>query len=254
MQNADNLPRSPRFPSVLLRWGWVALLVVPIAISAQEAPTVTVEGQVVDSVTRAPVEGAVVRLNARTAAVTNQMGQFSLTLPFAAVYALQVDQFGYATSHLLARPPQPGDRLMVYLRSNPIELEGFRVTVQSQFERRRFLSARHVTVIDAATMAEKGGVGVELLRRILPLTRGCYDEQGRLCFGSPFRKTVVSICIDDQPAYGGTSDMDRFEPWELHSIELFDSGRHVRVYTRDFMRDVLAGRTRLRPLSWCLLS
>ena len=63
----------------------------------------------------------------------------------------------------------------------------------------------------------------------------------------------MSGYIDDQPAYLGTSDIERYEPWELHSIEVFDFG-HVRVHTREYMQDVLQGKKSLRPKSWCLFS
>ncbi|NCG32750.1 MAG: hypothetical protein GWP44_07690 [Proteobacteria bacterium] len=63
----------------------------------------------------------------------------------------------------------------------------------------------------------------------------------------------MSGYIDDQPAYLGTSDIERYEPWELHSIEVFDFG-HVRVHTREYMQDVLQGKKSLRPKSWFFFS
>jgi len=224
----------------------------PVVTNAQELPAIVLDGRIVDAISQVPVSGVVARVGPRLATVSNKEGHFSLTLPPSKTYALQLERLGYSTLTLLVAQSDIEMGLTVSLHPIPMELERLEVSIRDQFQRRRHLSAREVSVIDAAAIAEKGGVGVELLQRHIPLTRGCFDESGDLCFGNSWNKTLITLCIDDQPAFEGTSELERLRSSALHSIELFDSGRHVRVYTRRFIREVLSGRQRLRPLDWCV--
>ena len=220
---------------------------------AQVATTVTVAGRIIDSSTRAPVRGAVVRhLASNTAAVADSAGMFTLEVEPTGAYVIRVEQLGYEDSQAVLPSTAPIEVTTIAIRPKPLELEGLEVNVVSQFERRRISSARPVTVLDQVKIAELGGYGRETLVRAIPLTRLCYLPDGALCFlGKGGSKDRVSICIDELPAYRGVSDLDLLEPADIHSIELFNWGRHVRIYTRVFMADLLAKGKKLKPLNWC---
>ncbi|MCH8145615.1 MAG: hypothetical protein IIA55_12940 [Gemmatimonadetes bacterium] len=189
---------------------------------------------------------------ASATAVADNEGRFSLEVEAIGVYVLRVEQLGYEDSQAVLPSTAPIEFTTISIQPKPIELQGLEVSVASQFEQRRTASAREVRVLDQVAIAELGGYGRETLKRAIPLTRLCFLESGDLCFlGIGGSKQMVSICFDELRAYGGVGDLDRMSPWDIHSIELFDRGRHVRIYTREFVARLLAEGRRLRPLNWC---
>ena len=193
-------------------WLPLAVLTFPIVVSAQATPTVSIEGRVIDALALTPVPGAVIRhLSSSATAVADNEGRFSLEVETIGVYVLRVEQLGYEDSQAMLPSTAPIEFTTISIQPKPIELQGLEVSVASQFL-----------------------------------------ESGDLCFlGIGGSKQMVSICFDELRAYGGVGDLDRMSPWDIHSIELFDRGRHVRIYTREFVARLLAEGRRLRPLNWC---
>ena len=53
--------------------------------------------------------------------------------------------------------------------------------------------------------------------------------------------------LDEVPVLGGLEYLDTFAPHELHMIEVFAGGRHIRAYTPRFMER--AAKQRLSPIA-----
>lgn len=215
-------------------------------------PAVSIRGVVIDSETGRPVPGAVVRnVSSSAATVADDTGAFTLRLEPAGAYVLRVEQLGYKSSQAVLPSTAPIELSRISIQPKPLELEGLRVTVAGQLERRRIRSAEPVEVVNAVKLTQLGGHGRELFQRILPLTRLCLDESGELCIERRSGGGVVQICIDEVPAYGGADELERLKPWEIHSVEVYERGLKIRVYTRRFMAGLLAGERELKPLGWC---
>ena len=55
------------------------------------------------------------------------------------------------------------------------------------------------------------------------------------------------IVIDEIPILGGMDYLAAIAPHELHMVEVYGHGRHIRAYTTRFM--ARAAKTRLQPVA-----
>ena len=108
-----------------------APLALPGALAAQEeeVATVTVEGEVLDLVTRIPVAVAIIGVpGIERSAISDEWGYFRLEGIPVGTYAVQVMRIGYET--LVAEVPLNGAELLtVYLTPGPVSLDGIEIKV-----------------------------------------------------------------------------------------------------------------------------
>lgn len=61
------------------------------------------------------------------------------------------------------------------------------------------------------------------------------------------RSAEPTVFVDEAPVLGGLDYLDVVAPHELYLVEVYGWGRHIRVYTNQFMER--AAKIRLRPVA-----
>jgi len=225
-------------------------LMLGVPLAAQVPDTVSVQATILDGETRGPVVGAVVRhMGTGRVTVTDSAGVFRMVLPQRAAYPLTIEQLGF-TSRDTFLPDSARATGVILLTPRPVELEGLTVQVRGQLAERRRFAGTDSRVLETVDLFDLGISGDQVLRNAIPMSKLCIMDTGELCLlGKRGVPSPIAVCLDEQPAYGGAGDLSRYEPWEIHSVEIYGRGGMVRVYTRDFITRLLREGRRLRPLA-----
>lgn len=206
-------------------------------------------GRVIDAATGNPIVGAFVHPDQeRWGVLTDEAGRFRLTGISDLPISVAVEQLGYVT---LVQPdlvPDESIPILVALEPDPVLLEGIQV-VTDRFERRRRALAVPSQVFDREELITSPFFNVldfvssrTLLR---PFRCGGISIDG-ICAYVRGRVRPVTVYVDEAPFLGGLEFLNMMEPHELHRVEVYRSGAHIRVYTEAFMER--AARIRLTPL------
>jgi hypothetical protein len=212
---------------------------------------VRIRGRVLDEVTRTPVAGAFVgRSYSDSGVLTDSLGLFTLELLSDFSYPITVENLGYRTLDVVLSPTAPEEFTTILISPDPIAIQGLRVLVD-RFARRRRTYAGPVRAIDQDRLLnEPSQSAFELLRRSIPFGRPCRTSFEELCTVRRGREQVVTVCIDERPAFAGARELELFDVKELYLVELYGWGSQVRVYSRWYVDRLLSEGRTLRPLSF----
>ena len=228
--------------------GLALLLAMPLA--AQRA--IEVSGRVLDGTTGEPIPDAVVRLaDNGPLAVSDSAGQFVLRGVTPGSHPWQISRIGYATWNEEVEAAEE-DEFTIRLLPQPEVLEGL-VVVADRFRDRRASSGMSSQVIDRAEMvrAAAGDLHGFLQTRLgVPLMACGGEDREENCAMLRGRRLKITVYIDEERASGGLSQLRGLSPADVHSVELYDGGVMVRVYTEDFIRQVARGRATLLALPY----
>lgn len=234
-------------PALLVAVGFV---IVPARPGAGQ-DRVTIRGQVLDLVTHTPINGAfVARMGSNQGVLTDSLGNFALSQLADWSYPVSVENLGYETVSLVLPSTAPNEFATIFLRPDPIALEGITVLVD-RFERRRRTYFGPVTVIDQERIADGPAESVfDLMRRSIPFARFCGQAMEELCTIRRGRQVRVGVCIDERPAFAGARELEGWDARELYMMEIYDRGRQVRVYSRWFVDRLVREGKGLMPLTF----
>ncbi len=226
--------------------------------SAQEVPTFTLTGKVVDRVTRTPVVAAVIKVPELGRFVfTDGDGQFRFADFPQGTWEVVVEQFGYHTMDDSVTVSE-GNGLFIPLAPNPIELDELRVRTRSEqllTRRRQRIPYRVVTIrTEAFTNAINTDPTAIFRRNANTALVGCpgvLDEwiaQGCL----PRKGGVVNIRVylDEGRMFGGMMELRSIDHESIHSMDWIPSAAMLRVYTKRFIDRLDNSRIALEPLVW----
>jgi hypothetical protein len=243
---------------------FLLLLFSPDASVAQDSTRVTVRGRVVDAEIGAPLVGARVLLEGIGGGVlTDESGLFGLTIPSLPRFWLRVNQLGYREKVVAFSGDQTDEVLTIELEVDPVVLEGLDVVVARQglqvvlerMERRRRGYAGSVrTIPPERFLSSAAAHSFDLIRNSLPTSVPCRTADGEdLCVRRRGQEYVAKVCIDDVRAWGGAGELFHLDPDELFSVEIYDWGRLILVYTRRYMERAMTRRTYVprSPASVC---
>lgn len=240
-----------RFPSLL-----VFLVVIEAgSLVGQEAEAipekVRLYGRILDAASGAPVFAATVRTQgAGTAYLTDTLGLFVLEVEAADEYVLTASQLGYRNALVTLPATAPREFTTLLLEPDPIELEGLQIVVD-RFERRRRLYVGNVRVLNEAQLQQAPALSAwDVVQLNVPSVQQCNDDALAICALRRGRLQRIAVCIDEERAWGGATDLERYFASDLYAVEVLDMGREVRVYTREFMADLIESGRNLTPLAW----
>ncbi len=224
------------------------LLASPWAVGAQASEaTRQLVGQVVDSMSRRPIPGARVEaIDLGHATVTDSAGRFVLTVPAQDPFRIQLEQLGFRTRIVNVAGASPEPPWVLTMTPDPRIIQGLDIVVAEQGlrrvvreqERRQRAYTGSVLVIPRERLARSAAASTrDELKSYIPGARDCgIDAIGNLCVGSR-RERPIKVCIDDVRAAGGAADLRAYDPHEVYSVEVYDRGSLVLVYTiRDMER------------------
>lgn len=263
-------PTAPVYASIMV----VALsLVSPTALGAQQDTTrISVRGVVGDASAGTPLQGAVASVpELRIRTLTDDQGRFLLEDVPGGNYVWRFQMLGYADWEEEIEV-QNGEFLRVGLLPRPIVLENITVTVD-RLERRRKTVAHSVVVVSREEISRAAaGSAYDLVRSRSPVPfRECPppriaspleplgNESGRMgardawadlfsseCVYSRGRTIRPALFIDEEMTPSPLEMLSAYSADEIHTVEYYSYGTHIRVYTRYF---VASGR-RLLPINF----
>lgn len=217
----------------------------PDPATAQDAQSTdgehtTVTGRVVDAGTGQPLASTVVRVaETRHAIMTDADGRFALLHVPVGIHTLTFEQLGYTPLSITQTVEPDGEPILAELPPMPVVLEGLKVMVD------RFAARR-----------QAAGVSVRLLRpddfRAQPVdlfsavrTRGGLGLVGCTPRGRVSTWCIISrgsyveprVWVDDRPAMG-IEELELYRTHDVYAVEVYQAGRAIRVYTRDYIQRV----------------
>lgn len=204
-------------------------------------------GQVVDATSGERLVGAWVGITGTDwGSITNTEGRFRLPDMQPGPLSLTVEQLGYETREWRGEVTPENELLMVELEPRPVILEGLEV-VTDRFRSRRMAAATRVMAYDASDLTR--ATERNALEYVRYRTAGivpCSGRRGNSCVLVRGRSVEPVVYLDEAPLLGGLEYLETLEPWELHMIEVYGGGSHIRAYTPRFMER--AAESRLLPL------
>jgi len=243
----------------------VALMILaPGLLVAQEDPpddaprTRTVKGRVVDASTGAPLSSVWIQVvDAKRGTLSNPDGAWVLPqVPHGEAW-ITFEGLGYFTETLWVAPSgdlelETGKSVMVETALNPdaIVLEGLSVVV-NQMGRRRKAVATSVWAFEGENLmfspyqTTLDHLEARMGLRVTPCPLSGFSHDCAIVRGRPTR---VSVWVDEAPMIGGLSYLDIVAPHEVHTVEVYGGGRHIRVYTAMFMERLAKHPRTLMPI------
>lgn len=233
--------------------GLAALVTALLArnASAQQVAEFDLTGSVVGE-RGDPLVGAFVSFaGADWGALTGDDGVFRIPDVVEGRVELEVEQLGYETLRWAGDVGPGSGPLVLRMEPRALMLEGLTV-VTDRFRSRRNATATSVRAWDREKLATspyqtaaqfvsaRAGLSTVPCRSLLTHTSVCLRSRGRI--------VAPSVYVDEAPVFAGMEYLDAMEPHELYLVEVYGGGRHIRVYTQQFMER--AARTRLQPVAF----
>jgi len=233
--------------------GWAAR-----PATAQETPTFTLTGQIVDALNERPVIAAVVKVpELRRFVFSDVNGRFHFPDFPEGTWEIVVEQLGYHTLDGSVAVAQ-GNGLSLRLNPDPVALEGLRVRTRSErlLERRRRLTPYRVTRISPEVIANAINPDpTAIFRRkanslIVPCSADSDEQMTPGCVVVRGRQKAITVMLDDLPLPGGMVVLQMYPHDHIHSMDWVARAGVLQVYTRDFIRRLDENGMNLSPLVW----
>ncbi|HEV7587841.1 MAG TPA: carboxypeptidase-like regulatory domain-containing protein [Longimicrobium sp.] len=240
----------------LIALALAGLCLLPARGSSQAAaPGIEVRGRVLDALTGAGVEGAVVELrDARRKAAADSSGVFWLHAVGSGTHHWVISRLGYAAWEEDVEV-EDGDEFTIRLLPRPEVLEGI-TALASRLQLRRQSSGVTTRVLDRGEIKLSASPDVaDLVHSRLglagvPCPAFAGTEGERTCAWVRGELIPVAVFVDEQRLPGGLSDLNFYVPQEVFTIESFYGGAMVRVITDTFAARLARGEVSLLPLRY----
>lgn len=228
------------------------LCVFPCRAAAQDSTSVVaVTGRVLDALTGAPVEGAVVELrDVRRKAAADSTGTFVLRAVAPGEHHWVISRLGYAAWEEDMEVAD-GDAFTVRLLPRPEVLEGI-TAIASRLQLRRQSAGVMVRAL------ERNEIKLSAAPDVAGLVRDRLGVSGVPCPGAEAEPSCawvrgelipVLVYIDERRAPGGLADLTYYLPQEIYSVEAYYGGAVIRVITDTFAARLARGEVTLMPLA-----
>lgn len=222
-------------------------------LHAQKPPNVVVQGQVVDRLGGTPVAGAAVTAgDPGYVVLTNREGRFKLDGVRAGPVTIQVMQLGYGTWNRVHEATANGAAVHVELEPDPVILKQVQV-VADRIRARRNAVGTSVRAYTAPLIQASGARDVLDFLRYRVYMGPCPPSRtwSDVCVLRRGSWVPPSIVVDEVPMPGGLEMLGTWPADELHMIEVYSEGGHIRLYTNNFADRLAHDRVRLFPfLGW----
>lgn len=215
---------------------------------AEEAPF-TLFGYLTDAESGRVLTGAWVGLTGTEwGSLTNDEGRFRIPDMTTGPLSLKIEMLGYETLEWNGAVADDDEVLRIELEPQPVLLEGLRV-VSDRFRSRRNAVATSSFAYEADDLTNTSArTALDFVEeRVGGAVTGCAGRRGSSCLYVRGRVVEPVVYIDEAPVLGGLEYLDSFAPWELHMVEIYGSGRHIRAYSPGFMKR--AAEQRILPIA-----
>lgn len=216
---------------------------------AQEPTEFDLVGTVVGESGEALVGAFVSFAGADWGSLTDEEGSFRIPDVLPGRVELEVQQLGYATRSWTGEIGPDSGPLVLRMEPRAVMLEGLTV-VTDRFRNRRNATATSSRAYDRTTLVTSPyeSAAQFVTARAGLSTTPCHGPHTSVCVRSRGRVVAPVIYVDEAPVFAGMEYLESLQPQELHMVEVYAGGRHIRVYTEHFMER--AARTRLQPIAF----
>ena len=230
----------------------------PDNATAQEPPTFTLAGQVVDAINQAPVIAAVIKVPALTRYTFSDVnGRFRLPDFPEGTWDIVVEQLGYHSVDASITVSE-GNGLLLRLRPDPVALEGLRVRTRSErlLDHRRFRIPYRVTTISTPTIANAINPDPTAIFRqnshsfIKPCSSDTDEALMPGCVVIKGDPVPINVFLNETPVPGGMVALSMLPQEDLHSMDWIPEMAQLRVYTKWFVDRLDNTEISLSPLVW----
>lgn len=203
---------------------------VPLDALMVEDRAITVRGRVQESGSDLGLIDVEIRIEPDHETLTSTAGRFSIDdVPAGPPLRMSVRGFGYLPIESIVSAFED-TTLVIHLEPDPVMQRMIAEQVTRLEERGRPFNTAVMPAMDREyLLRNRGGTALDLIRfRYGPLLR-----------------RLKCILIDDRQSYNGLDELNHFVPEELERIEVLKGGAMLRIYTRDYIRDMVGGGVEL---------
>ncbi len=221
-----------------------------------EATRPQLSGTVVDAASGQGIQGAHVFVAGEGhGVVTDDEGRFrGLEVPAGPV-ALRIRALGYGEELVTASIPDSPDPLVIPLEPDPVLLEGIEV-MHNRLRARRNAVGAPVRAFEQEELSRSSAQdavhylnGETFVRVTACSRRGARGAAfGYGCVWVRGQEVVPEVYIDEILVPGGLEQLQVYQPWEFHLIEVYQRGRQIRAYTHRFMERLAERPQALLPV------
>ncbi len=217
--------------------------------SGAEAESFALVGHIVDAESGRALVGAWVGLTGTEwGSLTNDEGRFRIPDMTAGQLALRVDLLGYETLDWIGSIADADESLIIELQPQPVLLEGLEVMADRFRSRRNAVGTSSFAYESDDLVNTSARTALDFLEeRVGGSVVGCAGRRGSSCLYVRGRTVEPVVYVDEAPVLGGLDYLDAFAPWEFHMVEVYANGRHIRVYSPNFMKR--AAEQRILPIA-----
>jgi hypothetical protein len=227
----------------------VFMAAVPVtAQSAQDATLPLLTGRVVDRASGAAVADAIVYVGSVDNAIAaGDDGHFRIRLK-PGYYQVQVSRLGYADLTTSVTIGGDDRSLTLELEAEPVLLERVQV-FGDRLRSRRNAVPTSVRAFDRRDLVASAARDVrEFVRVRMGITPGACRSSLTFtpCAYVRGQSLPVAVTVDEMPVIAGLDALALFRGDELHTVEVYGGGSHVKVYTVEYVQHAI--RHGWRPL------
>jgi hypothetical protein len=226
----------------------MVLLFPPVLAAQGKQPRdgkARLSGVVIDSISRAPIANAIVRVDGTNrATATDSAGRYVLDdLPKGPLW-VDADRLGYRGAMLDVRLTAD-DSIEIALAPKPDVLP-FVDEIMGQLTSRRRRSQASVQAFQAPQLV---GTPTDLRRFLIslagPITPCPQYGAAENCVRSNRGYRLVRVFIDDMLFAG--AQLERYQPYDFELVEYYTRSAVLRLYTPDFLERVARGKAFISP-------
>jgi len=203
------------------------------AQSANQANLPVLTGRVVDRVSGAAVADAIVYVGREDKPIAaGEDGLFRIRLK-PGYYQVEVSRLGYADLTTSVSIGAEDRGLTIEMEAEPVLLERVQV-FGDRLESRRNARATSVRAFNRREMVASAAHDVlEFVQSRVGFMRTACRSSATLtpCAYVRGQAVPVSVTVDGMPTIGGLNALATYRGDELHMVEVYGGGSHVKVYT-----------------------
>ena len=211
------------------------IMALPFLADAEQASAqARIRAQVVDSTTGMPISAARIRLRfTRFFAVSNNDGNFEI--PASEGSILDIDRIGYDSTSVTV-PAGLKDRLVIKMGADAILLNAIEVSGNRILDRRKAYP-RRVKVLEGVNLRKllNDNLLDAISEHLVPLVPCSSNTAERSCVSVNMNPTQVRLFVDETPYGSSLRELMDMPVEMIYSVEAYDNGRQIRVYTRKFI-------------------
>lgn len=221
------------------------LLTSAVAVEAQTAEDLPLNGIVRDAVSGMPIHNARVRMEGRRGGMlTGLDGRFVFEKAGRGEIVVVVEQYGYESIEAALVLQDDTPVLDILLDPQPVMLDGISVVadrlelMEQRLTSRRRAAAVSTRAFDRERMQRSASRDLleflSLESSVAPepcgrrgLQSWCVYRRGRL--------VQPTVYVDEARVIGGLDQLSTYRPHELYMVEVYSRGLEIRAYTHNFM-------------------